>query len=194
VEPVDNNTRWWWSEFLDTLEANGDLDKLEGVHVHAYSNLTTSSVRVDWPELLWCPHENCQPELAKALNDWYTDVHQADLRTRDLPIWITETGWLHCTGEEGDPAVYLWVRDECMAPMAEWFYGHPGWSVSYPGVPSNPGYDSIIWYHSRTTAGFWCTWLVDEDDALTPGGEYWNALPLPVFDVRLPLAMRHYSP
>lgn len=213
TQPAGDNTRWWWDTFLDTLEANDHLDKLKGVHVHAYGKLTISPVR---PEGSWeldpCPHENCFPELAQALNDWYSDVHEADPRTAGLPIWITETGWPTCGDSGWDPGNptqrqegYLWVRDNYAAPISEWFTGNPAWNTRYPGMASNPGYESIFWFVSYTTwknmqYSWWCTFLndyfSDPQGELTPAGEYWNQLPLTSFDydASLPLVLKNHPP
>jgi hypothetical protein len=68
------DTRNWWQTFLETLHAEGNLYKLEGVHLHLYPN---GSVQ--------CTHDNCLPELAQAANDWFA-WYSGVLRVWGYPI------------------------------------------------------------------------------------------------------------
>jgi hypothetical protein len=126
--------RSWWQTFVNTLQAQGKLYKLQGVHVHLYPSTSTSASLTPTP----CPGY-CMPELAAAADDWYNQMH-VGLRLGDRPIWISETGWLTC------PTNQTSIRDNYMQPLSQWFANDSAWASRYPDVPSNPGYDAISWY------------------------------------------------
>jgi len=163
VHLSSDGTRNWWESFLDTLDADGDLHKLEGVHVHLYPQRSAQ-----------CTHDNCLPELAQAADNWFTWYSQVrqGLGMPDLPIWISEIGWLPCSGKS-----QTWVRYQFMEPMSQWFAGDPAWASQYPSVPSNPGYDSVSWYATYDHLGRSCTNLLNTlgtGGSPTTLGTSWN--------------------
>lgn len=164
-------TRDWWQEFINTLQADSNLHKLEGVHIHLYPLVSTVT---DWNQTyLTCntePNDYCIPALAEVANQWYQDMH-VDLGLGDRPIWITEMGQ-HCYQHANSTT---WVRDNAMIPMAQWFAQDPAWP--YPQVTLNPGYDAVSWfatYYSNTGP---CHRLLDSQGSSgTPTvlGQFWN--------------------
>jgi len=167
------STQEWWVTFLKTLDAEGALYKVEGVHVHSYPEWTTGG---------GCLGHFCAPEMAQALNAWYADFHVGQ-GLADRPIWITEIGAGDCNwygGARWDAAGWLRVRDGLMAPVSGWFAGDARWT--YAGTPTNPGYSAMFWFipwwGGKAGEQYWCTFLEDgrkSGGVLTPLGEYWKA-------------------
>ncbi len=153
-------TRSWWTTFVNRLSSTGNLNKLEGVHIHLYPRLSTAPTRMETP----CASSYCIPELTQVANDWYQTMH-IGLGLGDRPIWISETGWLgpnSCTPQRlGE------IRDNFMQPLSQWFVGQ------------NPGYDALSWYVSRDTFQHTaCTYLLDNlgmSGMPTSLGNYWNS-------------------
>jgi hypothetical protein len=161
-------THNWWQSFVNTLRSENILYKLEGVHIHLYPKISTSSVRGVLSSA--CTYPNCIGDLARVADDWFTQMHEG-LGLHDLPIWITEMGWLTCDGP-----TYDWVRDIAMIPMSQWFAGDTNWPY-YQQIPLNPGYDTAAWFVTHDPRGFACTWLLSNGPTgtLTSLGTQWNA-------------------
>lgn len=135
-------SRTWWTTFVNRLTSQGQLYKLEGVHVHLYPKQSTATTIGGTP---YCPSgDYCIAELAQVANNWYQTMH-VGLGLGDRPIWISETGWLE-PSETCDPTPQHLdqIRDNVMQPFSKWFAGDPTWP--YPQVGLNPGYDAIAWY------------------------------------------------
>lgn len=163
--------RNWWTLFVNTLAARGELYKIEGVHVHSYPEWSTSGN---------CTAHYCIPEVVESLNEWYNSYH-VGRGLGDRPIWVTETGaGPYCNKwEHWDPQGWVTVRDEIMKPLSWWFTGDTQWPHS--NVPTNPGYDAIHWFVTwdggAEDAPWWCDYLEDGRESpavLTPLGEYWK--------------------
>jgi hypothetical protein len=159
--------RSWWQTFVNTLQAEGKLYKLQGVHVHLYPSTSTSASLTLTP----CPGY-CVPELTAAADDWYNQMH-VGLGLGDRPIWISETGWLNCPTDQTS------IRDNYMQPLSQWFANDPAWASRYPDVPANPGYDAIAWYVTHDSeANNTCTYLLNRlgsGGSATTLGVFWNS-------------------
>ena len=146
-----------------------ELHKIEGVHIHLYSTITSESVRGEYGDPAVCHDASCLIALVEAANDWYQDMH-VDTGLGDRPIWITETGWLFC-----EDATESWIEDEFMKPLTQWFAGDEAWP--HPEIPTNPGYETIAWYVTRDPDWFPCTYLLDQAGPIgeaTQLGQFWN--------------------
>lgn len=162
-------TRAWWDIFVQTLVNDGELYKIEGVHIHLYPEFSNSSDR-DFATSE-CSTTDCVKDLAIVANDWYDQMH-VQKGLGDRPIWLTEVGWLLCGSTNS-----AWVNNNFVVPMTEWYSNNPNWD--YPSVPTNPGFDAIAWYATYTLAydQQQCTFLLDSlgpDGETTIVGESWN--------------------
>jgi hypothetical protein len=171
-------TRDWWRQFVGTLAAEGNLPKLEGVHIHLYPFVSTSSA---WnaADSACFAEAYCAPALARAADAWYRDMH-AGLGLADRPIWITEAGWLYC----GSAYPGL-TADHIMRPLAQWFGGDPAWPYG-DRAPANPGYDAIAWYVTHDPGWFPCTHLLSgagPGGTATDLGRFWSRFGSPVEEV-----------
>lgn len=166
VWPSSADTRHWWSIFIDTLAADGDLYKLEGVHVHLYPEYSTSDARRAERCVL---SPDCVVDLAQAANTWYEEMHRGK-GLGDRPIWITEFGWLFCGGESPTR-----LRDTFLEPMTHWFDGSPAWPHA-PDIPTNPGYDAISWFTTFYQVDRCYELLEDVGSGrqVTALGQFWN--------------------
>lgn len=166
-------TRAWWTTFVTRLSNTGRLYKLEGVHVHLYPWHSTAPTQVA-QKVDDCATPYCLLELAQVANAWYQTMH-VGLGLGDRPIWITETGILgmnNCTTEQ-----YETLRDGFMQPWSQWFAGDSNWPYTSQ-VDTNPGYDAIAWYATRSVYDFDCSYLLDAVGSAgqpTPIGVFWNA-------------------
>jgi len=166
----------WWQDFVSTLQADSDLYKLEGVHVHLYPLGTTSP---EWTNIAYTECDDaadgyCVPALAQVANQWYQDMH-VGLGLGDRPIWITEMG-RHCYGGATSTS---WVRDNAMIPMAQWFAQDPAWP--YSQVALNPGYDAVSWFATYFSYTGTCHRLLDSlGSSGTPTvlGQFYKSIPL----------------
>ncbi len=146
--------REWWTVFVETLAARGELWKIDGVHVHAYPCWTTGHC-AGWG----------MSELFAALDEWYTDYH-AGLGLGDKPLWLTEVGAGPFCEDYApfDRQAWIDVRDNVMIPFQDWQQVSPyttaAWFVSWDGLAS----------------AWTCNYLVDARDGLTitPLGEQWG--------------------
>jgi Glycosyl hydrolase catalytic core len=161
-----SETRQWWRDFVNTLRADGDLDKLEGVHIHLYPTVSTSTVRGQL-DVACLQVGDCAAALAQVADYWYRNMH-VGLGLAGVPIWISETGWLHC----GQAAQDL-TPDHIMLPIAQWFASDDAWPYATQAAP-NPGYGAIAWYVTRDPGWFPCTYLIDDEGGLTKLGEAWS--------------------
>ena len=160
-----NETRQWWNTFVFTLRNAGAIAKLEGMHVHLYPALSTSRVHEGTGG---CSTADCAADLANIANEWFSV--QETLGLGQLPIWISETGWLHDCSKSKE-----WIRDNFMRPWSQWFAKDSLWPYT---VPTNPGYDSIAWYVTHHEGWFPCTHLLNQegfDGIPTALGAYWNS-------------------
>ncbi|MBE2224302.1 MAG: hypothetical protein IAF02_22370 [Anaerolineae bacterium] len=160
-------TRIWWWSFIDTLALAGELDKIEGVHIHLYPTITDQPVRGEYGDPATCQDGRCLVSLVQAANDWYQHIHVGS-GLGDRPIWITEAGWLFCDGYD-----HAWIEHNFMKPLSQWFTRDPAWP--HPDISTNPGYTAIAWYVTRDPDWFPCTYLLD-NAAPTPLGHFWNQL------------------
>jgi hypothetical protein len=166
-------TRDWWQDFINTLQAEENLHKIDGVHVHVYPLVShsTNPPTVDTS----CNNATdnyCVPDTAQAANDWYDEMH-VGLGLGDRPIWITEMGWLYCVGQQNDRS---WVRSNFMEPISQWFAEDTVWPYD-PQVSLNPGYESVAWYSTYDSGSYKCSNLLDSrgtSGAPTELGQSWN--------------------
>lgn len=175
-------TRNWWQTFINTLKnldgkGKNVLYKLQGVHVHVYPIVSNST---DPPfantSCNNVANHYCVPAAAQAANNWYTQMH-AGLGLGNLPIWITETGWLHCKESQGGNGNNVWIRNNIMEPMSQWFNKESDWPYD-PTVSLNPGYATAAWYATYDNNAYTCTYLLNNlGSGGTPSalGQFWNS-------------------
>lgn len=155
-----SETRLWWQSFVNTLQSEGTLYKLEGVHIHLYPGASTAITRT--MTYANCLDPLCIEDSEQVANDWYSQMHEG-LGLGDRPLWITEMGWLPCS----EQTPFTWVRDNVMIPLSQWFTGQVALDH----------YDAVAWFVTRYTENN-CSFLLDSlgpNGAPTPLGTQWNA-------------------
>jgi hypothetical protein len=193
-ESGPNQGRDWWSDFVGVISDAGQLDTIEGVHVHGYPGWSKS-----------CPHEVkyggdfptagdwCMPRTLQALEDWYSDFHVGK-GLADQEIWVTEIGASSfCT--DSTIVTSTSPHYDSLESYYGYSYTYAMTNPAYSDVVSNvmnrfqnwydgednPGYDKLFWFHpyseyASQEVQYWCTFMHNEDGTtLSAVGEDWTA-------------------
>lgn len=127
----------WWEHFMDRfryLRDYGGYQSLafDGIHVHVYPY--TGSTRCENTLELSIVFDSC---LKTDLISYWNSVHQPYTETRDIPLWITEYGYLYggtINAATPTPSINN-VRTGLMQRM-----------VGFLASTENPGYYQVSWF------------------------------------------------